>query len=127
MADLEELYKSRISARIAREQRMRDIALAQKEKDVEIAQKFFDKISFLNNYGFNWELFTMYDSDCNYWRVFLINRNCRTSPFEDIIVAEINGEIKGKFSPTILGKGRHIEGQDGNGWFTPEQLVMAFS
>ena len=61
------------------------------------------------------------------WRVYIMNRTIATSPFESIIVNEIDGEIKGKWEPTILGHGRYVAGQDKDGWFTPEQLVCALS
>ena len=133
MANLEELYTSRINARTAAEQAKYDAQFAIKEKRVELAQKFLDQISFLNKYGFKWELRAHCNNgnDCcmDYyaWRVYLLNRTIATSPFESIIVDEIDGEIKGKWEPTILGHGRYVAGQDKDGWFTPEQLIVALS
>ena len=131
--NLEELYTSRINARNYAEQAAYDAQLKIKEKKVELAQKFLDQISFLNKYGFRWELFASCNNghDCcmgKYeWRVLLINRTIATSPFESIIVKEVDGEVKGKWEPTSLGNGRHVAGQDKDGWFTPKQLIMAFS
>ena len=133
MANLEELYTRRINARNEAEQAKYNEQLKIKERRVELAQKFLDQISFLNKYGFKWELraYCNNGNDCCMayyaWRVFLLNRTIATSPFETIIVAEVDGEIKGKWEPTILGHGRYVAGQDKDGWFTPEQLVCALS
>lgn|GEM_PF-4765988 len=133
MGNLEELYKSRINARNEAEQAKYNAQLKIKEKRVEMAQKFLDQISFLNKYGFKWELraYCNLGRDCcmDYyaWRVYIHNPTIATSPFETIIVDEIDGEIKGKWERSILGHGRYVEGQDKDGWFTPEQLICALS
>lgn len=133
MEKLEELYRSRVAARNAAEQAKYDAQFEIKERKVELAQKFLDKIIFLNKYGFKWKIlaYCNYGRDCCMayyaWRVILTNSTIATSPFESIIVDEIDGEIKGKWEPTILGHGRYVAGQDKDGWFTPEQLVVALS
>ena len=133
MDNLENLFIHRVNARNAAEQAKYDEQLKIRDRKLELAQKFYDQISFLNKYGFKWEICSYCNNgdDCCMayyaWRVFIINRTIATSPFETIIVDEINGEVKGKWQPTILGHGRYVEGQDKNGWFTPEQLVIALS
>jgi len=133
MTNLEKLYTSRISERNAAEQAKYDAQFKIKEKRVEMAQKFLDQISFLNKYGYKWELHAYCNNgdDCCMpyyaWRVYIMNKTIATSPFESIIVDEIDGEIKGKWEPTILGHGRYVAGQDKKGWFTAEQLIIALS
>lgn len=131
--DLEQLYTSRINRRNAEEQAKYDAEYAIKERRVNLAQQFLGQISFLNKYGFKWELLAYCNNghDCCMayyaWSVTLVNKTIATSPFEIIVVDEIEGEIKGRWMNTILGHGRYVEGQDKDGWFTAEQLVMALS
>lgn len=130
--NLEEIYAHRMAAKSAAEQAKYDKQVKIRDERVALAQKFLDKIIFLNKYGYKWELFTSCNmgSDCCMpyygWHVLILNRTIATSPFESIIVREIDGEIKGMWEPTILGHGRHVEGQV-NGWFTAEQLIMELS
>jgi len=133
MANLEELYTSRINAKNEARNAERDKELEIKEKRVAMAQKFLDQISFLNKYGFNWKISAYCNNghDCcmGYyaWNVKLVNNTMATNPFEKIIVDEINGEIKGRWETSILGHGRFVDGQDKEGWFTPRQLICALS
>ena len=130
--NLEELYMQRMANKSAAEKQKYEEQLKIRDERVALAQKFLDQIIFLNKHGYKWELFTSCNmgSDCcapyYRWRVILKNRTIVTSPFESIIVKEIDGEVKGMWEPSILGDGRHVEGQK-DGWFTPEQLVMELS
>lgn len=117
MEKLETLFVSRMNAKKAAEQEKRVAIAKKREAAVEMTRKFFDQISFLNKYGFNWEIADVY----------IINKTMATSPFERIIVSEINGEVKGKWAECILGHGRYVKGEDKNGWFSPEQLIIALS
>lgn len=128
MTDLEKLYTSRINAIHQSKQARYDEALRIAEKEEKVARKFLEQISFLNNYGFNWHVAKIKDDNNQYgWIVYLLNQTMMTSPFEQIIVKEFNGEVKGKWMPCRLGKGRYVKGADNEGWFTPEQLIKAFS
>lgn len=132
MNNLEELYAKRMAAKSEAEQAKYNEQLQSRDRRVALAQRFLDQILFLNNYGYKWKLWTSCNmgSDCcapyYWWRVILMDNTIATSPFENIIVEEIDGELKGKWEPTILGHGRAVEGSK-DGWFTPEQLVMALS
>ncbi len=134
MTDLEKLYTSRVAEH--NDNVRREIEKYEKIRDEElkICKRFFDKISFLNNYGFKLELMASCNNgrDCcmpRYaWNVYIRNRTMATTPFESIIdVKEFGGEVKARFRPTILGSGRYVKGADKDGYFTAEQFVMAFS
>ena len=132
MENLEKIYKERIFSKIEKDQKNYDEELKIKERKVNLARRFLDEISFLNNYGYCWEILALCNNgkDCCKpyygWRVIINNRTIATSPFESIIVDEIDGEIKGKWEPTILGHGRDVDGSK-DGWFTPKQLILALS
>lgn len=133
MANLEQLYTKRVQDKNNERQKLIDKYEKIRDEKVDTCKKFFDQISFLNKYGFKWEIFTHCNngSDCRMayyeYRVLILNRTCETSPFESIICKEFNGVVKGKWEPCILGHGRYVKGQDEDGWFTPEQLVVALS
>lgn len=133
MTNLEELYIKRVNAKNDAVQAEIDKQIKIRDEKLEVCKRFFEQISFLNNHGFKWEIHASCNNghDCCMayygWRVYIFNRTIATSPFEDIICKEFDGEVKGKWVPTILGHGRYVEGQDKDGWFTAEQLVMALS
>jgi len=134
MNDLEKLYIQRLQEKDAAKQEVIKKHIAIRDKKIELCHLFLKKIEFLNKYGFRWELRAHCNNgnDCcmGYyeWNVYLFNPTMATTPFENtLIVKEIEGEIKAKFRPTILGHGRHVKGQDKDGYFTAEQFVMAFS
>lgn len=124
MEKLEALYVSRMNAKNAAEREKRVAIVKKREATIEMVRKFFDQISFLNKYGFNWEIRISRD-ECT--DVYIVNKTMATSPFETIIVSEINGEVKGRWRECVLGHGRYVEGEDKNGWFSPEQLIVALS
>lgn len=134
MEKLEQIFTQRIKAKNDERQAQIEKYLKIRDAEIKLCKKFLSQIEFLNKYGFRWELrFSCNNGhDCCMpyyaWNVYLFNPNMATSPFEScLIVKEINGEIKAKFRPTILGNGRYVEGQDKNGYFTAEQFVIAFS
>lgn len=124
MGKLETLYVNRMNAKNAAEREKRVAIVKKRETTIEMTRKFFDQISFLNKYGFKWEILIS-RNECT--DVYIVNKTIATSPFERIIVSEINGEVKGKWAECILGHGRYVEGEDKNGWFSPEQLIIALS
>lgn len=123
----------RVNAKNDARQAEIDKYIKKRDERMKVFKKFFDQISFLNNHGFMWEIYSSCNNgnDCcmpRYaWEIVLINKTMATSPFEMIICKEIGGEVKGKWRPTILGHGRYVHGQDKDGWFTPEQLILALS
>ena len=134
MADLEELFLKRVKAKDEARQAEIDKYIKIRDERLELCKRFFEQISFLNNYGFRWEIrsYCNNGSDCcmpRYaWIVGIVNHTIATSPFESFLqVKEINGELRARFSPTILGKGRFVKGQDKEGYFTAEQFIIAFS
>lgn len=133
MTNLEELYIKRVNAKNDAVQTEIDKQIKIRDEKLRVCKRFFEQISFLNNHGFKWEIYASCNNghDCCMayygWSVLILNRTIATSPFESIICKEFDGEVKGKWEPTILGHGRYVEGQDKDGWFTAEQLVMALS
>lgn len=133
MTNLEKLYTERVKAKEDARQAQINAGIKDRDERMKAFKKFFDQISFLNNYGYKWEILSYCNNgnDCcrSYydWRIVIIDRTIKTSPFENIICKEINGVVKGKWEPTMLGSGRHVKGQDKDGWFTVEQLIVALS
>ena len=132
--NLEQLFNERVKAKNDAMQAEKDKYIAIRDENVKVYQRFLDQISFLNNYGFRWKLWVSCNNghDCcmpRYaWEILLINNTIATTPFESQLnVKEVDGELKARFRPTILGRGRYVNGQDKDGWFTAEQFVLAFS